>query len=120
MKKWLIFLALAALAAIAAACGGSSTAADTVPANAKEIVIKATNFKFDQAEYRVKKGETVNFVLENEAGNHGVKINGLDVNLKSSHKNDVVTLNEAGTYEIECSLMCGVGHRDMVAKLIVE
>ncbi|ANE45026.1 hypothetical protein SY83_00020 [Paenibacillus swuensis] len=119
MKKLLLTLILTIMFSVVVSACGTAKEAEPVPDNAKEIKIVATNFEFDQQEYRAKKGETVNFVLDSAAGSHGVKINGLDVNLMMN-RNKVVTLTEAGTYEIECSIMCGTGHSQMKSKLIVE
>ncbi|UHA72320.1 cupredoxin domain-containing protein [Paenibacillus sp. 481] len=86
---------------------------------AKQVVIKASNYKFDQAEYRVKVGEPVKFVLES-SGNHGLSVKELDLNLDPNSTSQVVTPDKAGTYEFICTIMCGPGHKDMVAKIIVE
>lgn len=124
-KITVVLLALALTLALAACGAKENTAAEPEqvvadPASSGNIVtIEATNFEFGQQEYKVKKGETVKFVLDSK-GNHGVKVEALGLNLDSKNKSQEVTLNDAGTYEIVCSIMCGSGHSDMVAKLIVE
>ena len=70
------------------ACGGDqkesqggSGISDTGVAPEAELVIKGTNFQFDQEEYRLKKGVPVKITYENEDGNHGVMIPALGLRL---------------------------------------
>jgi cytochrome c oxidase subunit 2 len=124
-KITVVLLALALTLALAACGAKENTAAEpeTDGANTEVsgnvVTIEAKNFEFGQQEYKVKKGETVKFVLDSK-GNHGIKVEALGVNLDSKNKSQEVTLNDAGTYEIVCSIMCGGGHGNMKAKLIVE
>lgn len=118
MKRWIATICAAGLIAVLAACGGGGSNADD--ANATELVIKASNFHFDQEQYVVKKGEPVKLVVVNEQGNHGVEIKGISGASASAGKSKVFTPTKAGEYDIICNIMCGTGHNDMVAKLIVE
>ncbi|MCD1259317.1 cupredoxin domain-containing protein [Paenibacillus athensensis] len=128
MKKILVLAVLgAALVASLTACGGAketSGAAATADAGAasgaQEITIKATNFQFDQKEYHVKKGQPVKLTLSISQGMHGVAIKDLDVKLEGNHKSVTFTPDKAGTFPLECSIMCGTGHGDMKAALVVE
>jgi cytochrome c oxidase subunit 2 len=128
VKKMIVSVLTAAFAIALSACGslGESqpTASVSAPAGtgstaSDELVIKASNYKFDQPEYHVAKGKTVKITLNNIQGYHGVSIKDLGIQLKNK-ESKIVTLDKAGTYEIVCSVVCGVGHRDMKAKLIVE
>lgn len=85
-----------------------------------QLRISASNFKFDQPEYRVKQGETVQLVVRNAEGTHGIDITQLGISLKGSELSKEVTFDKAGTYDIICNVPCGTGHVDMKAKLIVE
>ncbi|QMV40763.1 cupredoxin domain-containing protein [Cohnella cholangitidis] len=127
MKKWMALsgLLLAAML-IASGCGGknnkeeaSSSPAAAGGGAAKAITIDATNFKFDQEEIKVKKGEEVSITLKNSQGNHAIKIEGYDKEIKG---NATVTFvaDKAGEFKYICSIFCGKGHNDMVGKLIVE
>jgi cytochrome c oxidase subunit II len=131
MKKlWMMLLAVVLVGALSACGGGggqasnqsgtdtsAQTGGDAAGATA-DLNIDATNFKFDQAEYRVKAGETVNVNFTSSQGMHGLKINGLDIELQDGQSSTFVA--EKGEYDIECSIMCGTGHNSMKAKLIVE
>ncbi|WP_020617594.1 cupredoxin domain-containing protein [Paenibacillus daejeonensis] len=135
MKKQLSVAVTAfALAIMLAACGGGNGAdTNNTPANtpansetgasndaaAQEVVIEATNWEFDQSEYRVKQGEPVNITLKSTQGNHGISINNTDVKLKKDESMNY-TFDAPGEYQIVCNIPCGTGHTKMVSTLIVE
>ncbi len=124
MKKMYISVLALALAVGLSACGGgnsgaSDKAVETNEASAASVAIEASNWEFDQEEYRVKAGEPVNFLLTNAEGVHGVDIEGLGIQLDADQEVQY-TINEAGTYDIVCNIICGTGHSTMTAKLVVE
>ena len=114
------------LALVLAACGGGDDegssnsdgeAGENASGDGETVDIQASNWQFDQEEYTVPAGEvTVN--LTNEEGFHGIEIEGTDIALDDAGS-QTATL-EPGEYTIRCSIMCGAGHDDMVATLIVE
>ncbi|WP_199615597.1 cupredoxin domain-containing protein [Paenibacillus alkalitolerans] len=132
MKKLLMLLLAVTLVGALTACGGGQpssgeAAEDTAAAEGEgaegsgatvDVNVTATDFKFDQPEYRVKAGDTVNLTFASSQGNHGLKINGLEIELADGQSSTFTP--DKGEYELECSIMCGTGHKDMVAKLIVE
>lgn len=121
-KAWLAIL-MVSLALSTAACGKDekkAAPATAAASNAKEVKIQATNFKFDQAEYRVKKGENVNITLENKQGLHGIEIKGLNVKLEANKLSQTIKADKAGSYDIICTIPCGTDHLKMKAKFIVE
>lgn len=127
-KKLALFLTSVALMLALAACGGGNeketenAASPTTPASpasaSEEVVIKATSWEFDKPEYAIPKDTPVKLTLENLKGAHGIEIVGEDVAIRGNNS-EVVTL-PAGTYEIKCNIMCGTGHSQMVAKLVVS
>jgi cytochrome c oxidase subunit 2 len=122
MKKFGYVTMLIALLFILSACGSSTEqpANSSAPVSGNEIVINAKNFEFDSKEYRVKQGEPVTITLKNTSGIHGIAITELDVQLDSNKKSVTITPDQAGEYEIVCSIMCGSGHAEMKSVLIVE
>jgi len=94
--------------------------------NESEVVefdIRASNFKYDLSEIRVKVGDRVKINLTSEQGEHDLVIDELGVRSKilMDNESEVVEFvaNEKGTFEYYCS----VGqHRQMgmVGNLIVE
>lgn len=132
MKKLIVLAVAISLVFALSACGtkeqpktasapaaGDSTAASGGAA-APELKLVAKNFEFDQKEYKVKKGQTVNVSLENKEGIHGIEIKGLKVKLDNNAKSTTFKADKEGTYDIICTIPCGAGHVNMKAKLVVE
>lgn len=128
MKKLWICTGLIALILGLSACGaktGGSAAPSASPdaqdaANTQKVTVVATNWKFDQAEYRVKKGQPVSLTLQNEKGVHGLEVEKLNVKLDNKTKTKVFTPDKAGRYNIVCTIPCGTDHLKMRAVLVVE
>jgi len=127
-KKWLYAGGLVVSAAmIATGCGGGKSESSPSPSQAAggdggattAITVNAKNFEFDQKEIKVKKGDTVAITLNNTQGNHAMKIEGYNKEIKNK-QTVTFTADKAGEFNFECSIMCGAGHADMVGKLIVE
>ena len=88
-------------------------------ANTLEIV--ASNFEFDQTEYVVEAGSTMTVKLVNDQGTHGINISGIGLDLQGAQLSQEVTFGEAGEeYEITCIVLCGEGHAEMKAKIVVQ
>jgi cytochrome c oxidase subunit 2 len=119
--KGFLLISAGLLLLLLSACGSNASpgAATQQTAASEEIVIKASNFAFDQQEYHVKQGVPVKISFENVEGTHGVIIQDLHVQLDSRNTSQVVTPEHKGEYEINCSIFCGSGHHTMTAKLIV-
>ncbi|WP_239614888.1 cytochrome C oxidase subunit II [Cohnella mopanensis] len=123
-RKIAYFLTLTALVLALSACGGNKkdTEGNSAPSPAEsastEVVIKASSWEFDQAEYALPKDTPVKLTVENLSGAHGIEIIGQDITIRGN-KSEIVTL-PAGTYEFKCNIMCGNGHGKMKAKLVVS
>jgi len=128
MKKWVALsgLLLAAML-VAAGCGGGGDKKESSPSQAaaggsgaeQAITIDATNFKFDPGEIKVKQGDEVSITLKNSQGNHALKIEGYDKEVKGN-ATVKFTADKAGEFKFICSVFCGKDHDKMVGKLIVE
>ncbi len=132
MKKWLLFASAMCLVIVLAACGTNKgnegtaasptdsveTSAGEGGAAAGEIVITASNYKFDKSEYKIKAGEATNIKLDSIDGLHGLQIRKTEYNIPNG-KTVAVTIAEPGEYEIICNVPCGSGHTKMKTKLIV-
>jgi len=122
VKKALVLGMAVAVMMGAAACGSKEEKAADQPAAAapsKEFKITASNWKFDQAEYKLKAGEPVNVVLENAQGIHGIEIKKAGVKLENKKLSQAWT-PEKGTYEIICTIPCGSDHLKMKSVVVVE
>jgi cytochrome c oxidase subunit 2 len=123
-KKLGFFLTVTALLLTLSACGSgndkesANSVSSPSESPSQEIVIKATTWEFDQPEYAFPKDTPVKLTLENMKGAHGIEIVGTDFKVRGNNS-EVITL-PAGTYEIKCNIMCGTGHKQMIAKLVVS
>ncbi|BBI32183.1 cupredoxin domain-containing protein [Cohnella abietis] len=125
-KKLALLLTLTALMLALAACGGknNSESGSNSPSPAStesastEVIITATSWEFDEAEYTIPKDTPVKLTLQNTKGAHGIEIVGQNIKI-TGNKSEVINL-PAGTYEIKCNIMCGAGHNQMKAKLVVS
>jgi cytochrome c oxidase subunit 2 len=83
----------------------------------------ASRFKFDPQLIEVAEGDEVRLVLRSADGLHGFAIKELKVKVKIPKGGEPVSATfvarRAGTFEILCSEYCGLGHRDMKARLVV-
>jgi cytochrome c oxidase subunit 2 len=87
------------------------------------IYLTAKNYEFDPGVITVKKGEKVRLIITATDRDHGIKIEGYDINqvLKKGDPTTIeFTADKAGAFEFKCSVYCGHGHRKMKGKLIVE
>ncbi|MFF2483747.1 cytochrome C oxidase subunit II [Paenibacillus sp. NPDC058071] len=125
MKKWAMLAATLCFVFVIAACGGNANKPASGQSGviepdtaAPEVVIKAKNWEFDQAEYKIKAGENINLKLESTEGVHGIRISKTKIQI-DNNKTQTISL-DAGEYEISCYIPCGGGHTKMKSKLIVE
>jgi Nitrous oxide reductase len=131
MNKWILWLGAALVAMLAlTACGGGENGGSGSAGGAdggggasggqvKEFTIDATNFAFDLTEIKVNKGDTVKLTLKNSQGNHALKVEGYDKEVKGGKTISFVA-DKTGEFMYICSIFCGGGHGDMVGKLIVQ
>lgn len=136
MRGRLVFAELACLVMVALGRAQDASGGEAV----KVIEISAKKYEFTPSEIRVKKGERVQLKVHSVDTTHGAKLElypegqkdkstpGLkftepDQNGKVQKDVDQViefVAVEAGTYDIKCAKLCGMGHGRMKAKLIVE
>lgn len=89
----------------------------------KTFKVTGSPFKFDPAEIRVNKGDTVIIVFTNSSGTHDWVIDQFDARAKQLQSGQTETIefvaDKAGTFEYYCSVS---NHRaqGMVGKLIVD
>jgi cytochrome c oxidase subunit 2 len=100
----------------------SSKTADSSNAatgNVVDIKVMAADFEYDKKEIHVKKGDKVRITLHSDDGGHGLAIPAFNVNIQGNNSAEFVA-DKTGTFEYHCSVVCGLGHSNMVGKLIVE
>jgi len=103
--------------------GAMPATAQEAAAGFREIKMTAGNYEFSPAEITVKKGDKVRLVITATDRKHGIKIEGYDIDQVLNVGDPTIiefTADKAGTFEFKCSVYCGMGHRKMKGKLIVE
>lgn len=124
MHKWIMSAILIVASAFSIVLLAFGLPGKPEPVALKEgqelLAIEATNFEFNQKEYRVKAGTNYKITFKNVLGIHGVKIEGLGLELDGNNPVVEYTFDKPGEYKMVCSIMCGPGHAGMVATLIVE
>src|SRR5579863_5354658 len=128
------FLAFAIHGDLVAPIAAAQTGATRV------IEVSAKKYEFAPAEIHVKQGERVELKVHSVDETHGIKIEIHPEGTKDKTKpgllfdrpetNGKVEKNvdqvldfvavEPGTYDFKCAKLCGMGHRHMQGKLIVE
>lgn len=101
----------------------ATTDTAAVKPEARVIEVKASQFVFEPAEIRIKKGELVKIRLTSTDVPHGLAIAELNFDLQvegGQTQEAELTVDAAGSYGFRCSVMCGGGHSDMKGVLIVE
>jgi cytochrome c oxidase subunit II len=107
-------------AALLSGCSSQSASSSASgSANVDNITVTAKNFEYDQKEIHVKKGDKVHLTFKSADGYHGFALPDYNVNIQGNGNADFVA-DKAGTFEYQCSIVCGPGHGDMKGKLIVQ
>ncbi|WP_274649833.1 cytochrome C oxidase subunit II [Paenibacillus humicola] len=127
MHKWIMFIVFAAASVLAVVLLTTQMPAkpvdeaSTLPPGEELLKVEANaDFTYDQKEYHVKKGQKYKLELVNKSGLHGLAIPDFNIDLNEDKMSQEVTFDKAGTFQMHCSVMCGVGHPNMKSVLIVE
>ena len=112
------------LGALMACLAGTAVAAGQAASSGyHEFTMTAKNYEFDPGVITVKKGEKVRLFITATDRDHGIKIQGYDIDQvlkKGSTATIEFTASKAGTFEFKGSVYCGMGHHKMKGKLVVE
>lgn len=116
MRLKLAFLALICPALIVTGCTKKS-------ASATHIAVRMRQFAIEPAEIRVKRGENVVLDVTTVDVQHGFLVSQLGINEPvQPGKSTQIALDtsKSGEFKAECSVICGAGHDQMTAKIVVE
>lgn len=112
----LLFFSPAAARAQAQPTGGAAP-------QVREFKMTARKYKFDPDVITVNQGDHVRLIITALDRDHGFKLEAYGINQKLN-KGDPATIEftatKPGTFTFRCSVFCGLGHRRMKGKLIVE
>jgi heme/copper-type cytochrome/quinol oxidase subunit 2 len=90
---------------------------------AERINITMKKYEFVPAEIHVKRGQRVLFVVTSADTQHGFHVDAFGINepVKKGQTAEVeFQSDKAGTFPMNCSIICGAMHDDMVGKIVVE
>jgi cytochrome c oxidase subunit II len=93
------------------------------PAPTRTVKVVMKKYAILPAEIRIRQGETVQFEVVTQDVQHGFTVRELGLNEPvnpGKPASFVYTAAKKGTFTIECGILCGFGHDDMQAKLIIE
>ena len=117
-----VLVALFLLVAITACGAANNDESDNNEAveeiTGEQVILKASNWDFDQETYEVPAGE-VTITLENVEGNHGIAVEGTNTEVELNGEGSITTELEPGEYTVRCTIPCGAGHAEMVTTIIV-
>ncbi len=87
------------------------------------INVTMKKYEIQPAEIRVKRGQTVELTVSTLDVQHGFYVPDLGIKEPVQRNHPAVIVFEAkkaGTYPVQCNIICGPGHDDMQAKIVVE
>jgi cytochrome c oxidase subunit II len=90
---------------------------------AERINITMKKYEFVPPEVHVKRGQRVLFVINSLDTQHGFHVDAFSINepVKKGQTAEVeFESDKAGTFLMNCSIICGSRHDDMEGKIVVE
>lgn len=85
--------------------------------------VQAFSFGYLPMEMKVKAGKKVTFYLTSPDVHHGFQIENTNINVQvipGEIAKVSYTFEKPGEYRIICNEYCGIGHANMISKIIVE
>jgi cytochrome c oxidase subunit II len=89
----------------------------------ERINITMKKYEFIPAEVHVKRGHRVLFVINSLDTQHGFHVDAFGINepvKKGQPAEFEFESDKAGTFPMNCSIICGARHDDMEGKIVVE
>lgn len=89
----------------------------------ERINITMKKYGFVPAEVHLKRGRRVLLVITSADTQHGFHVDAFGINepVKKGQTAEVEFVSDrAGTFPMNCSIICGARHDDMVGKIVVE
>ena len=87
------------------------------------LAISMKKYAIEPVEIRVKKGQRVQLTVSTLDVQHGFYVPGLGIKEPVQKNHPAVvnfTADRAGVFQVECGIICGSGHDDMRARIVVE
>jgi cytochrome c oxidase subunit 2 len=87
------------------------------------IPVVMKKWKVEPEVIRIKRGQVVALVVSTPDVQHGFHVPTLGIQEPIQPKMPatiILKVDEAGEHKIECDVICGPGHDDMIGKIVVE
>lgn len=113
-------LALLCLAPAFCSCGKKQPLTGPNPTH---LQVSMRKFEIDPQVIRVKQGENVVLDVSTKDVEHGFEVEDLGINEPIQPGKPVaisLDTSRKGEFRVACSIICGAGHEDMTAKIMVE
>ena len=110
------------LAAVLAAIGLTPIASSAVRPLDRHIHVRAGNYEYWPSTVEARRGDRVTIELESTDAVHGLRIDGYDLEVRSSPGRPArltFVADRPGTYRLRCSVTCGPLHPFMIGRLRV-
>ncbi len=88
----------------------------------KEFTVTAKQFQYTPGVITVKQGDRGRLKITSTDVAHGFALPDFNVNLKLPLNQEVVAefvADKKGEFEFHCNVPCGLGHKEMIGKIIV-
>jgi cytochrome c oxidase subunit II len=89
----------------------------------RRVTVSMRKFAIAPPEIRLKAGETVQFEVLTQDVQHGFEVPDLGISEPVNPGRPAIFTYRAdrkGSFKVECGILCGPGHEDMKATIIVE
>src|SRR5947209_7745553 len=116
-----VSFALALAALLSLGCHGSASPPPDAPRADFNMVMK--KWSIEPREIRVKKGTVVTLHVSTADVQHGFEVQSLGISepVNPGKPADITFVaDKPGKYGVDCDILCGKGHDDMAATIIVE
>lgn len=125
MRGFFVHLFVSVMLSFCVAGSLDARPAEEVRRADRQVSIVAERFNYMPSRVKVKRGETIEFILSSEDTHHGFFIRelGVDVQIPPLGKGEarvLVRFEKPGRYIFECSRPCGAGHNAMRGQIGVE
>ena len=108
--------------AVLLAIGLTPIPAAGAPAASRHIHVRASSYAYAPATIEVQRGDRVTLELESTDATHGVRIEGYDLEVRSSPGQPALlsfVADQPGVFRLQCSVTCGPLHPFMIGRLRV-
>lgn len=121
-NRHLLYWAAGIVAVLATGCGRES-AKPEAQGPARQIKVVTKKWNIEPGEIKVKVNEPVELLVTTMDVAHGFEVPELRIDEAVNPGPGVkiaLKVEKAGRYTVRCSILCGMGHEDMLGSIVAE